>query len=471
MSFFKAPSWAKTQTKADSDDEDDDQDLFSHSKNFMAIQRDRLEQEKRKKERAKQKEEEKAQRRKDKAAKTDSKSGVKRESLERNSKDEPVKKRRINSEESAKLLASVGIKPVTIDSDTEDEQIVYEPEDSLPVRRSPRSKRTRDALARSRGRSALGSTPRAEQDAETESEVEIVKSTTKRAPVVEEEEEEDSDPEIAALQRKAREKHRLKKQQEGLRSATPGAGNSEGDNLSGLPTPPPPDPIISLFITTDIPDAVELLVKRKMSQDLGTVRRAWCGKQGFPQDFSDKVFFTWNGIRMYDFTTCKRLGLEVDSEGNVVRADQRDADGAAQVHVVATTQVLLDKQKAEKARQAKAESAHYEPEVETKAAAEEEQQQKAEVKIIVRAKDQRPVHVKVFSVSRIRRPDISERANNVDLQTTKISKIINYAKKQMGVSADQPAYLSFDGDRLDPDDVVGNTEMEDLENVDLVLGE
>ncbi|GIZ49131.1 hypothetical protein CKM354_001216800 [Cercospora kikuchii] len=453
MSFFKAPSWAKTQTKADSDDEDDDQDLFSHSKNFMAIQRDRLEQEKRKKERAKQKEEEKAQRRKDKAAKTDSKSGVKRESLERNSKDEPVKKRRINSEESAKLLASVGIKPVTIDSDTEDEQIVYEPEDSLPVRRSPRSKRTRDALARSRGRSALDSTTRAEQDAETESEVEIVKSTTKPAPVVEEEEEEeDSDPEIAALQRMAREKHRLKKQQEELRSATPGAGNSEGDNLSGLPTPPPPDPIISLFITTDIPDAVELLVKRKMSQDLGTVRRAWCGKQGFPQDFSDKVFFTWNGIRMYDFTTCKRLGLEVDSEGNVVRADQRDADGAAQVHVVATTQELLDKQKAEKLRQAKAESAQYEPEVETEAAAEEEQQQKAEVKIIVRAKDQRPVHVKVFS-------------------TTKISKIINYAKKQMGVSADQPAYLSFDGDRLDPDDVVGNTEMEDLENVDLVLGE
>ncbi|CAK1367692.1 unnamed protein product [Cercospora beticola] len=449
MSFFKAPSWAKTQSKPDSDDEDDDQDLFSHSKNFMAIQRDRLEQEKRKKERAKQKEEEKAQRRKNKAAKTDSKSGVKRESLERNSKNEPVKKRRINSEESAKLLASVGIKPVTIDSDTEDEQIVYEPEDSLPIRRSPTTKRTKDAIAGGRSRSTLG---RTEQDPETESEVEIVKSTTKPAPVVEEEEEEDSDPEIAALQRKAREKHRLKKQQEELRSATPGAGNSEGDNMSGLPTPPPPDPIISLFITTDIPDAVELLVKRKMSQDLGTVRRAWCGKQGFPQDFSDKVFFTWNGIRMYDFTTCKRLGLEVDSEGNVVRADQRDADGAAQVHVVATTQELLDKQKAEKLRQAKAESAQYEPEVETEPAAEEEQQKRKGVKVIVRGKDQRPVNVEVFS-------------------TTKISKIINYAKKRMGVSADQPAYLSFDGDRLDPDDVVGNTEMEDLENVDLVLGE
>ncbi|KAM3414663.1 hypothetical protein BST61_g9821 [Cercospora zeina] len=453
MSFFNAPAWAKPQTRPDSDDEDDERDLFSHSKNFMAIQRDRLEQEKVKKERAKRKEEEKAQRRKDKAAKADSKSGIKRESLlERGSKGEPVKKRRINSEESAKLLASVGIKPVTIDSDTEDEKIAYEAEESLPVRRSPRNKRIKDALKERRGRSALGSSSRAGQDSETESEVEIAKATSKAAPVAEEEEEEDSDPEIAALQRKARKNHRLRKQQEELRSATPGAGNPEADDTSRLPTPPPPDPIISLFVTTDIPDAVELLVKRKMSQDLGTVRRAWCGKQGFSEEFSDKVFFTWNGLRMYDFTTCKRLGLEIDSAGNVVRGDQQDDDGAAKVHVVATTQELFDQQKAERARQAKAGSAQYKPEVEAESPAEEEQQQRKEVKLIVRAKDQRPVQVQVFS-------------------TTKISKIINYAKKQMGVSADQPAYLSFDGDRLDPDDVVGNTEMEDLENVDLVLGE
>ncbi|KAF2212912.1 hypothetical protein CERZMDRAFT_106072 [Cercospora zeae-maydis SCOH1-5] len=452
MSFFKVPSWAKTQSKLDSDDEEDERDLFSHSKNFMAIQRDRLEQERRQKERAKQREEDKAQRRKDKAAKRESKNGIKRESLERDSKGEPIKKRRINSEESARLLASVGIKPVTIDSDSEDEQIAHDTKKSLPVRESPRNQRTKDVSRERRGRSALGSSSKAGEDSETESEVEITKATTKTAVVAEEEEEEDSDPEIAALQRKARENHRLKRQQKELRSAAAGAANSEVDNPSGIPTPPPPDPIISLFISTDIPGAVELLVKRKMSQDLGTVRRAWCGKQGFSEEFSDKVFFTWNGLRMYDFTTCKRLGLEVDSAGNVVRSDQRDDDGAAQVHVVATTQELLDQQKVARARQAKVESAQYEPEVEAESPVEEEQQKKKkEVKLIVRAKDQRPVHVQVFS-------------------TTKISKIINYAKKQMGVSADQPAYLSFDGDRLDPDDVVGNTEMEDFENVDLVLG-
>lgn len=40
----------------------------------------------------------------------------------------------------------------------------------------------------------------------------------------------------------------------------------------------------------------------------------------------------------------------------------------------------------------------------------------------------------------------------------------------MGLSVEQPAYLSFDGERLSPDDVVGDTDIEDMENVDLILG-
>ena len=56
------------------------------------------------------------------------------------------------------------------------------------------------------------------------------------------------------------------------------------------------------------------------------------------------------------------------------------------------------------------------------------------------------------------------------MQTTKISKIVSYAKKKMGIANDQPAYLSFDGEHLDPESVVGDTEMEDMENVDLMLG-
>lgn len=410
MSFFKAPSWAKPQLKDDGDDEQTESDMFSHSKNFMAVQQDRLEQEKRKKERSKQKDVEREQKRKEQLVEKESKAGTKRASPGAHLSIEPAKKRRINSEESAKLLRSVGVKPIAIDSDDEDEQIQYDDLEAVPVRRSPRTQCTRDVLADGRSKSNLSGTARAGQDSETEDEVRITKATTIISPEPEEDEDEDSDEEVAAIARSARERHRLRKQQEeAQKSSTPGAVGSDGDVYSGLPTPPPPDPVITLLITSDIPNTNTLMVKRKLRQDLGTARRAWCHKWGLSDELSEKVFFTWCGMRMYDVTTCQRLGLEVDDHGNVVRADERDDDGAAQVHVVATTQEILDQEKAEKAKQARLESAQYEPEEE--AAPTEQDVPRKEVKIIIKAKDAAPVLVKVFSVSKSKKYDCCARAN------------------------------------------------------------
>lgn len=41
----------------------------------------------------------------------------------------------------------------------------------------------------------------------------------------------------------------------------------------------------------------------------------------------------------------------------------------------------------------------------------------------------------------------------------------------MNIAIDQPAYLTFDGERLDPADEVGDTEIIDMDNVDLILGD
>lgn len=396
MSFFKAPTWAKSQSKNDDDEEEQtERDLFSHSKNFMAIQRDRLEQEKRRKERSKQKEREREQNRKEKLAKKESKAAIKRESPGADSSAEPVKKRRITSEESVKLLKSVGVRPINIDSDDEDEQIRYDVAEILPTRRSPRTRHTRDALGHERARSNLSNISKTGGGLDTASKAEIAKVAMEQP--AEPEEDEDSDEEIAALQRIAREKHQRRKQlEEAQKALLPSAVGSDAN--PGLPTTPPPDPVISLFITSEIPNTKPLLVRRKLTQDLGEPRRAWCKKSGFTDEFSDKVFFTWCGRRMYDVTTCQRLGLEVDAAGNIVRADERDEDGAAQVHVIATTQELLDQEKAEQVRQAKLDSAVYEPD-EQATADEEEDTARKEVKIIVKAKDADAVPVKVFSVS------------------------------------------------------------------------
>jgi hypothetical protein len=155
-----------------------------------------------------------------------------------------------------------------------------------------------------------------------------------------------------------------------------------------------------------MPNTAPLLVKRKLSQSLGAVREAWCQKQNLPRDVADQVFFTWRGRRLYNVTTCQRLGIEVDARGHVVRADDRDKDGAAKVHVVAMTEELLRREKMDKARQAGGEGDDPAAESETHGGGvgdgdgdEPARSSKREVKIIVKARDKKPVQVRVFSVS------------------------------------------------------------------------
>lgn len=398
MASFKAPAWA--QSSALSDSEESDRDLFSHSKNYLAIQKESVEQRKRKEAEKKQKEADREKRRQEKAEKRDSEKGVKRESTEADEKGS-LKKRRINSSETAKLLALAGVKPISLDDSDEDETIQYEPA-KLPVRRSPRNQRTTDVLGRSRQTGPLDVA--AADDSVGESGINAIASRPALPPPPSEEEE-DSDPEIAALQRKAQAQSKSKLQR---KSSTPGSASLGRDHSTGLPTPPPPDPVISILIDSPIPDTRPLNVKRKISQDLKVVRVAWCSKQGFSKEFAETIFLTWCNKKLYDFTTCQRLGLEVDSMGNVIRADERDDDGAAKVHLVAMTEELLAEAKAEKSRNARLETGGLDGEQEAEAIPiPEEEEQPAEsnmIKLVVKAKGKPEFKLKLKPVSFRHRP-------------------------------------------------------------------
>ncbi|KAF7188086.1 DNA repair protein rad60 [Pseudocercospora fuligena] len=443
MSFFKAPAWAKPPALQRGDDE---KDLFSHSDKFLEIQRDTIEQKKKRAERLKQKEQEREQRQKEKSERRERKNAIKRESTGEDGKD-GLKKRRINSEESAKLLALAGAKPIMIDSD--DDEATSESV-SLPVRRSPRHQRTKDMFPSPRKTKSSLSSSIGAGDPDGVMQLTAVKAKPARQP--EPEEEEDSDPEIAAIKRAAKEKHRQQLQQE--RSSTPNGMSLEAGAEAGPShTPPLADPTISLLVTSDIPGTEPLLVKRKLSQNLKQVKEAWCQKQGYGKEMADKIFFAWNGRRLYGVTTCQRLGIEVDSRGNVVRADDRAADGAARVHIEAMTEELFAQSKAERARGAKADSGQYEDEEEHQDdEPEAEPAAKQQIRLTIKAKDRDDVRVSVTP-------------------TTMVSKILNYAKKQLKIPDEQSAYLHFDGERLDPDEPVSSTELEDKDGVDLLLGE
>lgn len=477
MSFFKGlPVWANPQA---SENEENERDLFSHSDKFLDIQKDTIEQKKKRAELLKQKEQECELRKKHKDGRKESKNAIKRESPGEDSKG-VVKKRRINSEESAKLLALYGMKPITIDSDDDENtpEVV-----SLPVRRSPRGQKTKDVFPSPRKpRNSLRSRSRSRADIGDDSDRDRQITTAKLkkpAPPPEPAEEEDSDPEIAAIKRRAREKH-----EQTLRleiSSTPNRKDPEdnaeaGPSRIGLPTPPLLDPTISLLITSDLPGTVEVLVKRKLSQDLRLVKEAWCQRQlaqGCGPDLIDKVFFTWNGRRLYNVTTCQRLGIEVDSQGNVVRAGQREKDGAAKVHIIAMTEELYAQSKADKERNAKANSGLHgedeEEQEEAESAVEQPPAEQQQIRLYIKAKGRKDVRVIVTPVGESRTRFVATTANT--RQTTMVSKVLNYAKRQLGIPDDQPAYLQFDGEHLDSDEPISSTELEDSDGVDLLLGE
>lgn len=56
-------------------------------------------------------------------------------------------------------------------------------------------------------------------------------------------------------------------------------------------------------------------------------------------------------------------------------------------------------------------------------------------------------------------------------QKTLFKKVIGAAKRSFNLSSDQPAYLQFDGERLNPEDPVSSTDIEDMDSLDLLLGE
>lgn len=184
--------------------------------------------------------------------------------------------------------------------------------------------------------------------------------------IEDEEDEEDgileSDNEFAELARKAREKHRRKRLETDISFGRPDTPSTAGDpasqqrsqSITKSPRPPPPprDPVIKIFITSKIENTQALIVNRRLSQRLRDVRLAWCHRQSFSKEFTDKVFLTWRGCKLWDVTTCLRLGIAVDEFDNLLLKGQKDITGEEETHIhmeAMTEEILEEHKKSQKA--------------------------------------------------------------------------------------------------------------------------
>ncbi|KAI9693992.1 MAG: hypothetical protein M1822_003263 [Bathelium mastoideum] len=282
-------------------------------------------------------------------------------------------------------------------------------------------------------------------------------------------------PELAAAARARARQRELETRNQAHKTQTNFVlGGAETTSAMPVISSPPaaPDPVVKLLITSPIIGCRPLLVSRKLSQRLQEVRAAWCSKQTFPPsvDAAD-VFLTWRGRRIFDVTSCKSLGIAVDGMGTVFIPGQKigfnseeveglteegDADGSVKVHLEAVTEEILETLKLEKAGrkaeqgQAASSGLQHDGDAHSDSAAEMGQplEKEVQVRIILKAKGMKDYKIIV-------KP------------TTKISQMVQVARKAFKTVEGQAVFIEFDGERLEESDMIRDTEISDLDGLDV----
>ncbi|CAF9914789.1 MAG: hypothetical protein ALECFALPRED_009727 [Alectoria fallacina] len=190
-----------------------------------------------------------------------------------------------------------------------------------------------------------------------------------------------SDEEFPELARQAREMARRKRLAEDIASTTAIPQNGQLSLHQPMPPTSQPDPILQILITSSIDNTTPLIVSRRLSQRLKDARLAWAKRQNFTTDFAGTVFLTWRGKRVFDVTTCRSLGITVDSIGRLSTKGGSWEEEEGQVHMEAMTAKILEAQKQAKRDEATSQEA---------SAAQEEavavQDHEAEVRIVLKTK-------------------------------------------------------------------------------------
>jgi Ubiquitin-2 like Rad60 SUMO-like len=292
-------------------------------------------------------------------------------------------------------------------------------------------------------------------------------------PTSDDEVSEEEDEYVLELKRKAREKARLGKL--GIDNAAgqtrashtpetqerPGPfseDSSFGAKPKASPNLPPKkdETIVQILINTKIPNTKPLIVNRKVSQPLQHVREVWCARQNFDASTTAKVIFTWRGKRLYDTSTSTHLLNVLKKEraremGGLADDDDDEDPSRGKIVVEAVTKETYEQEQLRKSQ----EGTGGDPNADTDYSVQDQQSlersttpKEAQYTVVMNAQGLEALHLRV-------RPN------------TAISKMMAAFKKMRNLDPGKTCWLVFDGDRLEPDSTVADTEIEDGDAVEV----
>lgn len=240
---------------------------------------------------------------------------------------------------------------------------------------------------------------------------------------------------------------RARKRQLEIQMALKKASSSEGKNSNGVEDVFGEkridiDPVVHILVTSSLPGAVPLVLRRKVSQRMKEVKQAWIDRQPPETIGADghTIFLTWKGAKLYDVATCEHIGIRMGPDG-LMNSD--DLDGKGRLHLEAWTPASLEEWQRK----------------------EEEQRRKADV-----AAEPEPVReIKVDKVKLIFKAKGLEDIKTKLPVTHLVERLVQLFRTQHPEFADNDVWLMFDGERLDPTMMVKDTDLgEDLSEPDIV---
>ncbi|KAF1830001.1 hypothetical protein BDW02DRAFT_123398 [Decorospora gaudefroyi] len=440
--LFKRAAWQDAPNK-------EGDDIFSHSNEFNDIVAEQARR------RAEEKRKEDATRKR------------------KNSEPYEKKRRRISAEEEEPALSKTGSSSKAQGSRTGSSTPSHPPSDSLTTRYDSLTKSASSNASLSRQKSVIFDLASSDEDENKDKEkdkydptrsskpfndnaqpdhkpfnaenVQSISVRTSKPPPVnidhdDDDDDEELNPVLAALNAIARERVAAK-----ARAAAARTPDQE----------PVKAPIAQIFIEPQMDGANAMVIKLRIDSTIEKPRLAWCAKQNFSPEMTRNVFFTWKDTRLYDSTVIQRLGILVDSNGNVtVDGDSNIYDdvNVPKIHVEAWTEHLFKQHKeadAEKAA-AKRMAAEAVLVVEERTPSPEPPPTVPRIKLTLAAKGREEFGLSV-------KPD------------TTFAHVASAYKEKFNIEKSQPITLMFDGDRLSPLDTIEAQAMQDMDTIDVLF--
>lgn len=222
--------------------------------------------------------------------------------------------------------------------------------------------------------------------------------------------------------------------------------STENDSSDLFAQPTQLDPNIVIYIQSAIPNTKPLLVNRKASQPLQTVKDYWCARQDFPPGFAATVFLTWRDTKLFNSSTMRTVLRQLKKETGF-DPESGDDPSKGKIVVEAMTQELYEqKMKAKERRFTSEESGTHLPDATEVAAPPPPKKEGIVIKLTCQGVEAMPLRV---------RPN------------TSIDKIMRAFQSQRAVDATKRCWLYLDGEVLDPGMFVGEADLQDGDMIEV----